>query len=484
MKWNWILSAKKTLKNETPIIKHKSGGTLSAVIIYPNSYFTGMSNLGFHAILTLLNGELKVSCERAFYPERQYVDFFKKEKNLRSIETQKQLHDFDLILFSISFEPDLIKAVSILQMTDIPLLAKDRGEKDPLVFFGGAAAMLNPEPIADFMDFIVTGRAESSLPDIIEKINNKTSRIKLLEELSYIQDVYVPSLQSCPKPKNNSLNHTFFSSAILSDNTEFKNTFLTEIMNGCPFSCNFCAVGNCFGKLKYRPFEELKSCIENLEFKIKKIGLIGACINTHPEFSKILDYLRDKNIKIGFSSLRADLLTDTVLDFLKNEGNGQLTLAPESGNEKLRFQAGKKMSDKIFYDAISKAFEKGISAVKLYFMIGLPEETDEDILCISDMLKKVSEMKQKSSLQIFVSASQFVPKKFTAFADYPQEKIEVASKRMSLLKSQIPKGIIFHGESPKDAFVQGVLAKGDRTLAPLISKLNGDTSYSSLKKLL
>ena len=484
MKWNWILSAKKTLENETPVIKCKSGGALSAVIIYPNSYFTGMSNLGFHAVFTLLNKNLKISCERAFYPEKQYIDFFKKEKNLRSLETQKPLQDFDLILFSVSFESDLIRAISMLQMSAIPIFSKDRHENDPLVFLGGAVAMLNPEPIANFMDFIVTGRAESVLPEAIEKIKNKTSRQNLLNELSCIKNIYVPSLQNSSNPEPDTESHTFFSSAVLSESTEFKNTFLTEIMNGCPFSCNFCAVGNCFGKLKYRPFEDFKNCLETLEVNIKKIGLIGACINTHPEFDKILEHLRNKNIKIGFSSLRADILTDTVLDFLKNEGNGQLTLAPESGSEKLRFLAGKKMSDKNFYDAISKALKKGINAVKLYFMVGLPEETNEDILLIVDMLKKVSEMKQKGSLQIFASVSQFVPKNFTAFADCHQEKIEIVTKRMALLKSKIPKGIIFHTESPKDAFVQGLLAKGTRDLAPLLTDLNGEVSYSAVKRIM
>ncbi len=488
MKWDWILEAKKLYEKETAIIKRTNGGDLSVALVYPNRYSVGMSNLGFHALYALFNKYLTISCERAFYPEKQYVPFFRKEKNLRSLETQKQLHDFDVLAFSISFEPDFLNVVSILQMTNIPLFSRERQDFDPLVFCGGAVTYLNPEPIADFMDFIIIGRAENTLNLVTEAIKRNKTRETLLKKLSEIKGVYVPSIHADPGQHTRQsagklisepvIKNAFFDSAILSEHTEFKNTFLMEIMTGCPFACNFCAVGNCFGKLKYRKAADIFASIEDAGDVVKKVGLIGACINTHPEFSAILGYFRKKNIKIGFSSLRVDRLDEITLDFILNEGNGIITIAPESGSETLRISIGKKMSDNIFYDGLQKAIDNGISSIRLYFMLGLPGEKDEDAAEISRMLTKIRSMRKEKNIQITASIAPFVPKASTGLERAAQADLETINRRLAIIKSGIPAGVNVQGENPKDSILQGILSRGDRKLAQIMEGLNGEISLN------
>ena len=168
MKWNWILEAKKQVSEEKRISKFANGGSLSGVLVYPDTYFTGMSNLGFHAVYKIFNEELGISCERAFYPDKKYVEFFRNEKNLRSLESQKILQEFDFIAFSISFEMNIPLVVDILKMTSIPLYSSDRTDSDPLILLGGAVSYINPEPIALFVDAILIGRGEDVLPKVYE----------------------------------------------------------------------------------------------------------------------------------------------------------------------------------------------------------------------------------------------------------------------------------------------------------------------------
>lgn len=483
MKWNWILEAKKICSRERFIDRPSNGGSLSAVIVYPDRYFTGMSNLGFQSVWHVLNGVLSISCERAFYPDKKYVDFFRKNKNLRSLETQKPLQEFDLICFSISYEMNYPLVADILNMTPIPLFSEERKEKDPLVILGGAVSYLNAEPIADFIDAVFMGRAEDVWPYALKAFETGLSRGEILRELSSMKNIYVPSMHTrAEKQMEPYSSSRFFSSSILTADTEFSDMLLTEIMRGCPFMCKFCAVSNCFGKCVFRPFEDIVSTLRPLKGIVEKVGLIGGSINAHPEFYKILEYLRREGFKVGFSSLRADRLTPELLDFIKQEGGGSLTLAPESANEKLRFFIGKKISDESFFHSIEMAFRSGIRKLRLYFMIGLPGESLDDAALLSETLKKIKTLKFSESVRITVSISQFIPKPFTPLERFEQTDESEILKRLELIKKTSPSGFKITYETPSAAAIQGILARGDRKLSVMTSDRELGFSYGKWKR--
>lgn len=476
MKWEWILQAKELLTQERPLIKIHSGGRLSIALAYPNRYAVGMSNLGLHAVYRILNSECDVAVERVFYPEPKFLQFFKREKNIRTLESQKSVQEFDALAFSVSFEPDFPNIVEMLKMSGIPLLASDR-ENEPLVFAGGAVTMINCEPIAPFMDFIILGRAENILPQVINCLAERRARAETLELLSKEEGIYVPSIHSSSSEVTGRNGHSkYFSSAILTENTEFSSTLLTEIMYSCPYRCSFCSVGS-LGKPKYRDYEELIEEFERIE--PESVGLIGASINTHPDIDKILHYLNSKNIKIGFSSLRAEKADEELLKAILENGSKRITLAPEAGSEELRFRAGKRMTDTQFYAAIDRAADIGIKNIKLYFMIGLPEESYSDLDAIGCMLTKV--ISYKPDLRVTASISPFVPKPNTKLATVPQDPLKVLEQKIKYLHTKIPNEVKFSFDSPKDAVLQTVLARGGRELSPILTEMDG-CSFKELKK--
>lgn len=479
LKWEWILEAKERVRRETFLQPRGSGGELSAALAYPNTYRTAMSSLGFQAVYGLLE-ENGVYCERTFYPDEKYAAYFRSEKNLRTLETQKPLHDFHLLAFSVSYELDYPNLAAMLKMTDIPLFSSQRRQSDPLVMAGGAVTYLNPEPIADFIDFFVMGRGERTLPGVIGTLKNLRGlpREEILKELSRLDNIYVPSVHGADGKKDGSgcritgrgrESGRFLQSSVLSADTEFSNTVLTEIMKGCPFSCGFCAVGNCFGRLRYRPAEEIAALLETFPRCADKIGLIGTCINTHPQFGKILSQIRGKNLQIGFSSLRAEHFTEETADFLSREGGGTITLAPECASESLRYAIGKKMSDKSFYDSIARAAASGIGHVRLYFMIGLPGETGEDIGEIGRMVKTVKKCAGKSPLRLTVSVNPFVPKAFTALQRSAQDTFESLTEKMKRIREAVAPGAKLKEEPPGSSVIQGILSRADRRISAAMS---------------
>lgn len=482
MKWNWILDAKRRHERETLLARPAGGGRLSAVLAYPDTYFTGMSNLGFQAVWSLFNRELGISCERAFYPDQKYASYFRSNGNLRSLETQKPLHEFGMICFSASFETNYPMLVDMLGMTAVPARSRDRGDGDPLVILGGAVSCLNTEPVADFIDAVVIGRAEDSWPEIAETIERSSGRLEALGELSRLDNVIVPSLMRPRDARRKGSSRRFFSSSIMTGETEFADTVLTEIMRGCPFGCRFCTVSNCFGQCMFRPAGEMISELEGLGGGVRKIGLIGGSINAHPEFGEILSYLRSRNLKVGFSSLRADRLTNETLDFIMREGGKTLTLAPETANEKRRFLLGKRITDDAFMESAEMAFAAGIENLRLYFMTGLPGETAEEAAGTGEMIGRLRSLKGAGRAKISVSVSQFVPKPFTPLEREGQNSPEEAERKLAAIRGSLPKGVKMSGESPGAAALQGVLARGGRSLSAILSASPG-TSYGKWRRL-
>jgi radical SAM superfamily enzyme YgiQ (UPF0313 family) len=483
-----IIRRNEILRNrEKHLIKTGSGGKFSVCLVYPNTYSAGMSNLGFQAIYRQIAESPDFYCDRSFLPDPDIVPLYKKSKRtLVGLESEKPLQEFDFVAFSISYELDYLNIPGILEYAGIPLSAEDRGEKWPLVFAGGAAVSINPEIISKFVDFFVIGEGEEPLSRIMKILSeeNWKNRKDLLEILSEIPGVYVPSLYkisydehgfieevihsphiSYPVERSISCNLVNFTdSVILSPDTEFADTYLVEISRGCPFACSFCCVS-----LHHKPYR--CASLEDIIAKISKglsftgkIGLLGAAVGSYPHLETLLDVIKKNNGEVSFSSLRADELKPGLLRKLNELGQNLLTLAPETGSEELRRSLNKTLKNDRIYQTADEAIASGFKDIRLYFMTGLPGETDEDIEAGIVMIREISGMTRRVGGRVLISVNQFVPKPGTDMELCRFEEEGVVIPRIKRMESTFfnNPAVVFRVESIKEMQVQAFLGRANR----------------------
>jgi radical SAM superfamily enzyme YgiQ (UPF0313 family) len=463
----------KQLPREEGAIVKDWGGRLPIALIYPNSYYLGMSNLGLHALYHLSKSNDKVVGERVFW-ERQNRD--KKSANL-SMESRRPLADFPVLAFSISYELDYFNVVATLKANGIPLYAADRDERHPLVIAGGPCITANPMPIAPFFDCLCAGEAEPILPTLLpiltEGINSK--RDELLKALALLPGVYAPSVSSdAPVVRQWATNLDDFpvTSVVLTRDTELGDLYLIEVERGCNWSCRFCLVSTAFKPMRFRSVAKLMGQAERgLKYR-KRLGLVGPAVSDHPQLEELLGGLHQMGAQFSLSSLRVGNLSDKVLKEIARGGARTITLAPEAGSERLRKVIKKGIDEDDILGAIGKFAEQGIKQLKLYFMIGLPSETDEDIEEIVNLMLKCKSIldKRQSGTRLTLNVTPFVPKAGTPFQRLPMGPIPVLKHRLALLKSSLqPKGIKMKSESPAWSQIQAVLARGDSKVAEVLA---------------
>jgi radical SAM superfamily enzyme YgiQ (UPF0313 family) len=449
------------------------GGRIPVALIYPNSYYLGMSNLGIHAIYSLLNGYAGVVCERVFH-EKENRDLLPV-----SIESRRPLTDFAVLAFSVSYELDYFNIVSILKSSGIPLLAVDRDERHPLIIAGGPCITANPMPLSPFFDGLCIGEAESLLPAmlpvIFEGIYEK--RNELTKALASLPGVYV---SACPpstpivRQWAKDLDAFATTSVVLTPDTELGDLFLIEVERGCQRGCRFCLVNTAFAPMRFRSLNKLiEQAEEGLRHR-KRIGLVGPAVTDHPQIRELLVGLRRMGAGLSISSLRINSLSGDILDLLA-EGNARtITVAPEAGSQRLRDVINKGISDSDILKAADSIAGYHFKHLKLYFMLGLPSETDEDV---EDIIKlalaiKGSLDRHRSNTRITVNVASFVPKAGTPFQWLPMAPLETLNRRLSILKNALPpKGIRLKAESPAWSQIQGVLARGDASLAEALANM-------------
>jgi len=457
---------------------YKPGGKIKTVIVFPNSYYLGMSSLGFQVICYEINQHPVISCERAFLQESYAIP--------KSLETQRPLSNFNIIGFSISFELDYFNILKILLNAGIPLKSSERNNKHPFIIAGGICPAFNPEPLADFIDAFFIGDGEEVIHEFLSVYQiYQSDRQKLLEALSEIKGVYIPSLYKPSYNEDGTLSAIFpeikiehrtveldkyeTASRVITPDTEFANTFLLEISRGCVHRCKFCV--SCYVQ-KYR-IRSADNIIEiaksDLAQKAKKIGLVGSSVTDHQDIDKIVEALVGMGRKITVASLRADSVSEVVLDALVSSDLETITLAPEAGSDRLRKVIGKNISIDKIYDVIKSAIKKGIKGIKLYFMVGLPTETHDDIEAIVSVVKDIKKL-IKSKARLSISVSPFVPKPKTPFQWYPMENEKLLAQKLLYLKRELAKvgGIRFSANSARMSAIQGVLSRGDRRLAKVL----------------
>ena len=478
-------------------------------IVYPNTYFVGMSNLGLHIIYEEINLRNDSVCERIFLPEKKELEAYDKTKTpLMSVETQRPMHQFDVVAFDVTFEMDYFHIPLMLRHGRVPIMGKDRTEFDPIVIAGGPCATFNPEPFADFIDAFIIGEGEGIVSRVLDIIRDGKmeglDRHAILRQLANISGVYVPSLyvpiysddgefkgyhiaEGAPKTiKRHFEMLTSGGETVVATNyTEFGAMYIIEVARGCGRHCRFCMAGYCFRVPRVRPLEILKEGVDRAEKLGKKVGLMGAAISDYPEVDELVTYIRSKDMRYSCASLRADSLTQAVVDGLADSGQKTITIAPETGSERLRRVINKGISEEHLQNAATLSAKSGIQHMRLYIMIGLPTETDEDIEAIVGLAERtqahMAEVGCKGRLTL--SINPFIPKPFTPFQWMAMDNQKTVEKKLQYIKKALQKNrrIEVLVESPKEAYIQGVLARGDRRLGAVLAACAADRGSKSFK---
>lgn len=511
MSWKIIQRYRDILEEERGTIRKDWGGRLAIALAYPNRYHLAMSNLGFQTIYTVLNSFDHVVCERVFLPDPEDMEEYQRTNTpLMSLESQKPLQDFQIVAFSISFENDCINVLKILEMANIPLMSEDRGENHPLIMAGGVVTFLNPEPLSPFIDLFIIGEGEEILGEFLRILNHCLEKgLGRMERLEYlgkeVEGIYIPQFYEVgydsqgrikyfqpkgglpDKIKSGRLKEVdkyITQTQILTAHTEFSNMFLIEIGRGCTHGCRFCAAGFIYRPPRMRDWYRLKDmALKNMR-KTLKIGLVGAAVSDIPNIPTLCQSITCRGGKVSLSSLRADTLTKELLEAIKEGNSRAIAIAPDAGSERLRCVINKGITEQDIIEAVCMLVEGDIDTIKLYFMIGLPTETNRDVEAIISLSKRLkhhilSSSKGKRIANLSLSVNSFIPKPFTPFQWVPFERVKLLKEKMRLIRKGLKgeRKIQVTFDLPKWAYIQALLSRGDRNVGKILMaahKLNGN----------
>src|SRR5262245_6258212 len=492
--------AQRILSREVGYTRKPHANRLRVALVFPNTYFVGMSNLGFQTVYRLFNAHPDIVCERAFLPPKQELMSLRDAgTRLVTIESQTPLADFDIVAFSVSFEWDYTNVLTILRLAGIPVRAAERDGRHPLVVVGGAVTFVNPEPLAPFADVIAAGEGEVLVPALFEGCQ-AGSREETLRRLSQSRGYYIPSLYDVEYTDTGAISRYLPregtdapgivrkaalksteacdppATSIFTPDTEFGSRFLVEVVRGCANLCRFCWAGYNYLPVRAFPSARILELAQAARAHASRVGLVSIALCDHPEIEHILRSLKDMGYSISPASLRLDDLTPAIVSLLQQSGERTLTIAPETGSDRLRRVINKTITNEEILDRAELIFSSGIESLKLYYMIGLPTEQDEDLLAIRDLTVQLREIMLKHARsrgrigRIVASVNPLVPKPGTTYQWLPMEatsSIERKMKRLHELVSGID-NVYFNIKSERHSYYQALLSLGDRRIAPAI----------------
>jgi radical SAM superfamily enzyme YgiQ (UPF0313 family) len=492
---------KKLLSQEKGATPREWGADWPVALVYPQIYPVAMGNLGFQAIYHLLNRTPGLVCERAFLPSQfEWEEYRRTRTPILTLESQRPLTDFAAVAFSISFEGDYPNVLTILAAAGIPLLASDRGPGAPLVLAGGVATFLNPEPLAPFVDAFFLGEGEAGAADFFQFLAQPPSRDRagLLRDLArtvpgaYVPRGYAPRYHAdgtlaafepragfpprVTPPHLPELAPYPTHSHLLAPQSEWGEMFLVETGRGCSRGCRFCAAGFIYRPPRQRALEDLWRQVEEAAPRGRKVGLVGAAVSDHPAVKDLCRRVLAAGGRLGISSLRADSADPELFQLLAQGGVRTVALAPDAGSDRLRQVLNKGLTREDLARAALGFSAAGLPQLRLYFMVGLPTETPEDVADIPRLVKylehrvlKDSQGRRRLGL-ITLSLASFVPKPFTPFQWAPFLEVAELKKRLKLVtrEFQDAKEVRVHTDLPKWAYIQALLARGDRRVGDLL----------------
>ncbi len=462
---------------EAGVIRKRWRGRRSVALVFPDSYGLGMSNLGFQRVYELLNRHEDIVAERFF--------FHGNSSDVRSLESNRHVCEFDIILFSISFEPSYLNIGPFLLAAGLSPLREERSQ-GPLVLAGGIACQINPCPAAGFMDAFLLGDFEAvsdSFIDFLLEVDplsgKREGRLLRLREM--VEGVFLPAFPDIAPVApaiQRSLLETVPHTVIVSNRSSFPNTFLLEVTRGCGRGCRFCAAGFVYRPPRQWPKEVIQRTISDTR-GAKKIGLVGLEYADRGFISTLCQELIERGFQLGFSSLRADAITEEFVNLLVRSKNYTATIAPEAGSERLRRIINKNLTQEQILEAARTFFRSGLKNLKLYFMMGLPFEEDGDVEQIVHLALKVKEemllfAKGRGKIgNITVSVSTFVPKAWTPFQWAAFAGPDDLSRRRTILKERLASepNIRLRLDSVENAMLQAVLSRGDEKIGRLLFEL-------------
>ena len=503
--WTQRERALQTLAKEVGYVKKPHGDRVRIALAFPNTYWVGMSNLGFQTVYRLFNAEDDIVCERFFLPPRQELaELATAKAPLLTLESQTPVGDFDIVAFSVSFEWDYVNVLTLLRLAGVPAYAADRTARHPLIVVGGAVTFVNPEPLAPFADVIAAGEGEALVPALRLALSAATDRTDLLARLSQMRGFYVPSLyephyggdgrlagyavsitapdQTPPLPVQKAALRTTEAvdppaTSIFTPDTEFGSRLLVEVVRGCANLCRFCWAGYNYLPVRAFPTGRILELAEAARTHASRVGLVSIALCDHPEIERILVRLKEMGYAISPASLRLDDLTPSIVSLLRESGERTITVAPETGSDRLRRVINKTVTNDEILDRVELIFASGIENLKLYYMIGLPTETDDDLVAIRDLTLKMKERmlrhaRSKGQIgRIVGSVNPLIPKPGTAYQWLPMEDPAIVDRKIKRLRNLTADidNVYFNIKSERHSYYQALLSLGDRRVAPAIA---------------
>lgn len=493
------------MSREVGFVRKTHGGRLRIALAFPNTYWVGMSNLGLQTVYQLFNADDRVVCERVFLPAKQEIaGLLAGREPLVTLESQTPVREFDVFAFSVSFEWDYPNVVTMLRMAGLEPRADRRHARDPLVVIGGAVTFVNPEPLAPFADVIAAGEAELLAPDLVDAFAQEGSRDRqrLLGDLAGRRGFYVPGFYDVtyagpgriaaitPGPGTNAPAVVHKASVkaadrleppattIFTPDTEFGSRLLIEVVRGCANLCRFCWAG--YNYLPVRPFsaDRILDIAHAARPHANRVGLVSIALCDHPEIERILASLIDMGYSISPASLRLDDLTETIVALLRQSGERSITIAPETGSDRLRRVINKTVTNDQILDKTDLIFRTGFENLKLYYMIGLPTETDEDLVAIRELTLQMRERMLGAARtrggvgRIVASVNPLIPKPGTTYQWMPMTDARVIDRTIERLRGLVGEtdNVYFNIKSERHSFYQGLLSLGDRRVADVIER--------------
>jgi radical SAM superfamily enzyme YgiQ (UPF0313 family) len=499
--WQQRERALAILARETGYVRKPHGDRLRVALAFPNTYWVGMSNLGFQTVYRLFNAQADVVCERVFLPPKQELaELLASRAPLLTLESQTPAGEFDVLAFSVSFEWDYVNVLTLLRLAGVPCHAAERDTHHPLVVIGGAVTFVNPEPLAPFADVIAAGEGEVLVPALDRAFHEAGGRRDLLERLVRERGFYVPSFYEPQYAPNGALSGFALepgvdaampvrkaavrttdaldppATLIYTPDTEFGSRFLVEVVRGCANLCRFCWAG--YNYLPVRPFptDRILQLAEAARPFANRAGLVSIALCDHPDIERILARLHELGYAISPASLRLDDLTEPIVRLLHASGERGVTIAPETGSDRLRRVVNKTVTNDEILDRADLLFSCGIENLKLYYMIGLPTETDDDLVAIRDLTLQIRERMLSRARarghigRIVGSVNPLIPKPGTAYQWLPMEDAAVTERKIKRLRALMAgiDNVYFNIKSERHSYYQALLSLGDRRVAPAI----------------